>query len=226
MARNSQLENRIIRHGLSDFDDVEVLDLLLRLHLNETSQIPYAEKMLNKYTSLSNIIDTIRDNPEDIPEINGDYLLGLKLPYEMANRYLFDKVKQQPIFHQPVEVVKYLNHSMRGLKKEHFRVLYLNNMNKLIAEEDISIGTVNKAPVYPREVLKSALRFNATGLIFAHNHVSGNLRPSNDDIKITEKLYSAAKALDISVYDHIIVAGNDYFSFLNQGLIQNKQSAI
>ena len=116
-------------------------------------------------------------------------------------------------------VVDYLSHSMNGLKVEHFRTLYLNSMNRVIKDDIVSKGTVGQAIVYPREVIRSALEYQAAGLIFAHNHSSGNTQPSGDDIAMTKRLCNAAKLFDIKVHDHIIVAGSEHYSFADKGLI-------
>jgi len=108
---------------------------------------------------------------------------------------------------------------MRGLKTEHFKVIYLNGRNMVLADKYISKGSLTTAAVYPREVIKSALRYDAAALIFAHNHPSGNPNPSQDDLKLTKKLCDAANLLDIHVHDHIIVAGNEYYSFADSRLV-------
>ena len=158
-------------------------------------------------------------NPDSIPCVSEDYLFGLRLPHEMANRYLSDKLSQKPIINSSESLVSYLNHSMRGLEIEHFKVIYLNGRNMCMGDEYVSKGTLTTAAIYPREVMKSALKHNAAALIFAHNHPSGNSNPSVDDLTITKRLCEAAKMLEIQVHDHIIIAGNCYYSFADKGLI-------
>ena len=108
---------------------------------------------------------------------------------------------------------------MRGLDREHFRVIYLNGMNSLIGDETLSAGTVNQAMVYPREVVRSALAKNAVSLIIAHNHVSGNPKPSADDVKITCRLKDSCDLVGISLLDHIIIGGDRHYSFAKEGLM-------
>jgi len=98
-------------------------------------------------------------------------------------------------------------------------VIYLNGRNQIIKMDELFKGTLNTSAVYPREVVKRALNNNAAALVFVHNHPSGNPNPSQDDISITKKLKEAALAIDVSVHDHLIIAGNDVYSFADHGLI-------
>ena len=214
------LEAKFLKNGFYNCEDVEIIELLLRLQLDTLDHRFEAQELLDYYGSLSGVIDAASDTPFDGSPIRKDYRLGLRLPHEVANRYLYEKIRYGPPLDSPRDVVDYLSHSMRGLKVEHFRVLYLNGGNRLIAEEDLFKGTVGQAIVYPREVMKSALHRNASALIFAHNHASGDPKPSTDDVKITERLSAAAHLLDIKIHDHVIIAGSSYFSFADKGLIQ------
>ena len=105
---------------------------------------------------------------------------------------------------------------MRGKKNEQFNVLYLNTKNEIINSEVKFRGTVNEVYVYPREIIKSALKFNASGIILAHNHPSGNLEPSKADFNLTEQLNDISKLLHINLLDHIIIVGDKYLSFANE----------
>jgi len=103
--------------------------------------------------------------------------------------------------------------------KEQFRVLFLDRKNRLIADEILGQGTVDRAPVYPREVLKRALELGSTAIILAHNHPSGDPTPSGSDIEMTNNIITAAKAINISVHDHLIIGRNDTASFKALGLM-------
>ena len=116
--------------------------------------------------------------------------------------------------------------NMAGLEREEFRVLYLNNQNQLIAGETLFTGTINRTEVHPREVIKRALYHNAAALyhnaaavVLAHNHPSGEVTPSKADRLITERLVQALALVDIRVPDHLIVGGNQVFSFAEHGLL-------
>jgi DNA repair protein RadC len=108
---------------------------------------------------------------------------------------------------------------MTGMKHEVFRVLFLNSQNQLIDTEDVSKGTINASPVFAREVMAAALRQHATALIFAHNHPSGSIAPSQDDKAVTRELVLVSGAMNLKVLDHFIIGDNSHYSFAAQGLI-------
>jgi DNA repair protein RadC len=108
---------------------------------------------------------------------------------------------------------------MKDLRKEVFRVLLLSRSNRLIKEVTISEGTLDASIVHPRDVFREALLESAAGVILLHNHPSGNPSPSEEDIRITKQLVEAGRVMGIKVYDHIILAGEDYRSLADEGLI-------
>jgi DNA repair protein RadC len=113
----------------------------------------------------------------------------------------------------------YLMVSMAHLQVEHLRVLFLNAKNHLIAEEDLARGTVDQAPVYPREIVKRALEVGAASLIIAHNHPSGDPSPSRQDVAITHQIITGATALNIAILDHLVLSASGWTSLRAEGLI-------
>ena len=109
---------------------------------------------------------------------------------------------------------------MRDLKKEVFKVIYLNSQNQIIDTADLFEGTVNSSSISPREVMESAIKHNAASLIFVHNHPSGNPEPSPNDKQVTRDLVYAGSIMQIKVLDHIIIGNNKYYSFAAEGLIE------
>ena len=116
-------------------------------------------------------------------------------------------------------LMEYLNAVLARERIEQFRVLFLDNRNRLLADEAQARGTVNHTPVYPREVVKRALELHATALIVVHNHPSGDPTPSRDDIAVTQEIKAAAEALSIVLHDHVIVGNGRWLSFRKQGLL-------
>ncbi len=108
---------------------------------------------------------------------------------------------------------------IRGMQREHFVVFYLDTQNCLIERQTISIGTLNSSLVHPREVFEPALLFHAANIIIAHNHPSGELEPSSEDIEVTKRLVQAGKIIGIDILDHIILAKNSYFSFRGKKML-------
>ncbi len=144
----------------------------------------------------------------------------IKAVYGLAEQYLKEKVKRGKIIKSSKDIYDYLYFTMRDLKKEVFKVFFLDGKNEVIKVEDLFEGTLNQSSVYPREIIKSAIKYNAVGLIFVHNHPSGNPEPSLSDRKITKELVFAGNLMQIKVLDHIIIGENRYFSFADEGLIE------
>lgn len=141
---------------------------------------------------------------------------------EAAKSIMESKItKQNLVLNNSALVKNYMMTRIGSKEHEVFSILFLNIKHKLIAVEDMFRGTLDSASVYPREVLKTALKHNAASLILAHNHPSGEVEPSKADIDITNKLKDALALIDIKVLDHIIVSGFKSFSFQDNGLIKN-----
>jgi len=160
---------------------------------------------------------------EDLKEIKGigpHNIFGIKLVQEVARKFLKEKIFEKPVCKSSKEIFDYLYHSMRDLKKEVFKVIFVDGKNQIIEIEDLFEGTLNTSSIYPREVIKSTIKNNAVGLIFIHNHPSGNPEPSESDKDITEDLVFTGNLMQIKVLDHIIIGDNKYFSFADDGLIE------
>ena len=222
---NLQLQ-KFLKHGLESFEDIEIVELLLSLKTDRRNYWSESIAIFRKYKTLREVLDAPQEELKTIRGFKEHYRLGLQLPQFVANRYLEQKIKEKPIMSNPKDVIKYLSHSMRGLEKEHFKVLYLNNKNMIIANEDHVKGTVNYVQPYTREILKNALKLNATSVILAHNHTSGDPTPSSDDIKFTEYVYCGARFLDIALHDHIIIGDNKYYSFEEKGIMEKLNEKI
>jgi DNA repair protein RadC len=126
----------------------------------------------------------------------------------------------KPVCHSSKEVFDYLYHTLRDAKKEKFKAIFLDAKNQIIEERTIFEGTVDTSAVYPREIVKKALQYNASALIFVHNHPSGDPDPSENDKEITKELVFASNTMQLKVLDHIIIGNNRYFSFADCGLIE------
>ena len=128
-------------------------------------------------------------------------------------------IKPESHFVNSKDVRNYLKLRFRGLEYESFRVMFLNNQHGMISLKEMFRGTINGAAVYPREILKVALEFNAAAVIIAHNHPSGEVEPSSSDKHITNKIGSALSLIDVNLLDHIIVGGSETYSFAENSLI-------
>ncbi len=125
----------------------------------------------------------------------------------------------RPVVNNWDRLMEYLGAVLSREKTEQFRVLFLDNRNRLIADEAQARGTVNHTPVYPREVVKRALELHATALILVHNHPSGDPTPSQEDVAMTDEVREAASVLSIALHDHVIVGNGRWTSFRKEGLL-------
>lgn len=132
---------------------------------------------------------------------------------------LKQKVIKQNIIISWSVLIDYLKTVMGSLQLEQFRVLFLNKKNILLADEILSHGTIDQATIYPREIIKRALFNEASAIILVHNHPSGNSKPSNTDILLTNTIVKTCAHMNILVHDHVIIAGNEYFSFKSNMLL-------
>ncbi|MBW2039869.1 MAG: DNA repair protein RadC [Deltaproteobacteria bacterium] len=215
-----RLREKFIKAGISGFHDYEIVELLLTLGTPRKDCKQQAKEAIRKFKTLRGVLETPMEELQEIKGIGPHNAFGIKLIQEVAREFLKEKILEKPICKSSREIFDYLYHSMRDLKKEVFKVIFLGGKNQIIDIEDLFEGTLNASSVYPREIIKNAIRNNALGLIFVHNHPSGNPEPSQSDKEITEDLVFAGNLMQIKVLDHIIVGDNKYFSFADEGLIE------
>ena len=219
-GHRQRLRDKFIHGGLDRFSDEEVLEFLLTLGTPRGDVKPSARQALKDFGSLSAVLSAPIEKLTEIKGIGPKNALYLKFVHQVAGRYLKDRADGKPFFGSSQAVFDYLFHSMRDLKREIFKVLFLNRKNELIYDQDVFFGTLTGSAVYPREILTLALERKAAGLVFVHNHPSGEPAPSPEDRKLTRDLIWAARILSIQVVDHIIIGHNRYYSFADQGLIK------
>ena len=218
-GHRQRLREKFLKSGLDGFHDYEIIELLLTLGTRRTDCKQPAKDALKKFGSLKTVLE---GNPKDLKEIKGigDHnVFGLKLTQDVARRYLADRIVDMDYIRSFEDVLDYLRHNLRDKSKEVFMIIYLNGRNQILKMEKLFEGTLNTSAVYPREVVKRALENDASALVLVHNHPSGNPSPSQDDLTITKKLKDAVKTIDIYIHDHLIIAGNDIYSFADHGLI-------
>ncbi len=218
-GHRKRLRERFLEGGLERFSDEEVIEFLLTLGTPRKDVKPPAREALKRFGTLSGVLSAPFEDLLKIKGIGKKNALYLKLVHEIAGRYLKDRARGKPFFSSSKEIFDYLFHSMRDLKREVFKVLFLNRKNQLIKDKDIFYGSLSGSAVYPREIIIEALEIGASSMVFVHNHPSGDPSPSNEDIKLTRELLWASKLLTIDVLDHIIIGFNKYFSFADHGLI-------
>lgn len=225
-GHRKRLREKFNKSGLKGFHDYEIIELLLTLGSPRKDCKPQAKEAIRRFKTLRGVLEAPPQELQKIDGIGPHNAFGIKLVQEVAREFLKERILDKPICKSSKEVFDYLYYSMRDLKKEKFKVLFLNSQNQVIEVEDLFEGTLAASSVYPREIIESALKSNAASLIFAHNHPSGNPEPSGSDKEITRDLVFAGSIMQIKVLDHIIVGENKYFSFADEGLIEEYELAF
>jgi DNA repair protein RadC len=216
-----RLREKFLRGGLNAFLDYEIIELLLTLGTPRTDCKEPARQALREFKSLRGVLEADPHELRRIRGIGAHNVFGIRLVQEVSRRFLKEKMLSKPYARSSREVFDYLYHSLRDLKKEHFKVLFLDPKNQILEEKTLFEGTVDSSAVYPREIMKDALRYDATSLVFVHNHPSGDPEPSLCDREITKELVFAARLIQLKVLDHIIIGNNCYFSFADHGFIED-----
>jgi len=213
-GHRKRLRDKFLKAGIEALHDYEIIELLLSLGTPRKDCKEQAKAAMRKFKGLQDVLEASLDELQQIKGIGPVNAFGIKLFQAVSERYLKDKiVRKKRTLKSTKEIFDYLYQTLQKEKEEVFKVLYLNNANRILGVEEISRGATDQAVVYPRKVIKSALDRNAAKLIFAHNHPSGNLNPSDQDIQITRKLKKACNSVEVKLVDHIIVGRKDYYSF-------------
>ncbi|MBA7630495.1 hypothetical protein ES703_38017 [subsurface metagenome] len=212
------LQTRFVKSGLEGFDEREIMELLLNLCPGGIPE-PVSEKCLKVF---SNIRGLLSATPQELRKagLSPLFITYLKLLHDIPAEVLREKIMENPAYGSSLQIFDYLYYSMRDLKKEVFKVIYLDNRDRIIDIVDLFEGETGRTYVSPRKVIEEAIEHNAAALIFIHNHPSGDPAPSKTDKRLTRDFVFVGNILQIRVLDHIIIGENRYFSFADEGLIQ------
>ncbi|MAG21207.1 MAG: DNA repair protein RadC [Candidatus Marinimicrobia bacterium] len=214
-----RLREKFLKSGLDAFHDYEIIELLLTLGQPMKDCKPMAKAAVRKFGSVRGVLEASSRELTEVKGLGPNNIFGLRLARDIARRYLAERIEGKDFLQSSQEVIDYLKVNLRDRSREVFMVIYLNGRNQIMSMEEVFDGTLTTSAVYPREVVKQALDNDAAALIVVHNHPSGSPQPSKDDLEITRKLKDAAATIDVSVHDHIIIAGEETYSFADHGLI-------
>jgi len=211
---------KLLLHGSQSLTDAELIAILLRTGTKGKSVIQIAQELISKETNLAQLASKTSADLIKNSGIGKDKAATLLAAFEISRRILSQtKWFSQKKITSPADVAEIFIPLLRDEVKEHFIVVCLSSSNKIIRYVDISQGNLNSSVVAQREIFKTAIENNSASIILIHNHPSENPEPSNEDISITKKIVEAGKMMDIPVFDHIIIAGNTYTSFVEKRLI-------
>jgi DNA repair protein RadC len=217
-GHRKRLRDRLLTVGPEALADHEMLEFIL-FALPRRDTKPLARALLTRFGSFAQAIAAPTQDLLAVDGLGETGTAALKSVHAAALRLMRAEVINQPVLNNWDRLMDYLNAEISRERVEQFRVLFLDNRNRLLADEAQQRGTVNHTPVYPREVAKRALELHATALILVHNHPSGDPTPSRDDIAMTQQVKEAVSALSITLHDHIVVGNGKWLSFLQEGLL-------
>jgi len=219
-GHRKRLREKFNKSGLSAFHDYEIVELLLTFGTPRKDCKQQAKEAIRKFKTLRGVLEASTEELKDIKGIGDAHIFAIRFMKELTSEFLREQLLDRPYCKSAKEVFDYLYHSMRGLKKEVFKVMFLDSQNQVIKIENLFEGTLNASAIYPREIVQRAIKHGAVGLIFIHNHPAGNPQPSENDRQITQDLIFAGNIMQIKVLDHIIIGDNRYYSFADAGLIE------
>ena len=218
-GHRDRIRARLLAAGPDSLADYELLELVLFLALPRRDTKPLARALLARFGSFANVIAAPVPELLAVDGIKEASAAALKTVQAAALRLVRAEVQSQPVLANWEALMGYLNAQLARERVEQFRILFLDNRNRLLADEAQGRGTVNHTPVYPREVAKRALELHATALILVHNHPSGDPAPSRPDIEMTAEIGRALGVLGVVLHDHVIVGNGRWLSFRREGLL-------
>ena len=227
-GHRERLRERARGGGLTHLPDYELLELFLFRSQRQGDVKPIAKALLARFGSLSAVLAasiedlmTVRaeDSKGRMKGVGAETALDLAALHEVSRRVAREPAVKRTVISSWTALVAYVRVALQHEPREQFRVLYLDKKNQLILDEILNRGTVDHAPVYPREVVRRALEVSASAIILVHNHPSGDPTPSRADIQMTKQIVEAARSLAVEVHDHLIVGREGVSSFRQLGLM-------
>jgi DNA repair protein RadC len=218
IIKEERPRERLMRHGPETLSSAELLAIILGNGSKKENVLILANRILSEYNF--NEISNLKIN-----DLTGIFGIGkvkackIISCFELGKRANSFSPEKKKVINSSKDVYRFFGSNMENLKKENFKVVFVDSRKKIINEETIFIGSLNASIIHPREIFNLAIRYHSAGIILIHNHPSGEPSPSDEDIKITKQLTSCGKILDIEVIDHVIIGYKKIFSFLENKLI-------
>ena len=218
-GHRDRVRKRFRQQGLEGFQDYEALEILLLFVTRQKDVKPVAKELVQRFGSFKNVLDASRKELKAVKGVGPAGVTLIHFVKQAAARYLQQSSRSRFTIDDPEALIQYCIVGMGAQPNETFRVICLDGNFAIVDERDVAEGTVDQAAVYPRKVIEIALEAKASTLVFVHNHPDGNVTPSDFDKTLTRGLVLAARTMNISVYDHIVVSRDTYFSFRENGLL-------
>ncbi|WP_439106479.1 RadC family protein [Congregibacter sp.] len=218
-SRGDSARSKLLDRGPASLSDAELLTVLLRRNSTLGCMTGYAATLLSRSDGLAGLLSAERQVLLAEPGLGPATVSRLLAALEVARRCALQPLTQRDVMTSPERTRKFLQYHLGTRAREVFCCLFLDSQHRLLCCEDVFLGTLDGAAVYPREVVVRALQYRAAAVILAHNHPSGLSQPSSADRRITQRLRDALALVDVRVLDHVIVGRGDCYSFAESGLL-------
>lgn len=218
-GHRQRLRTRFLATGGEAMPDYELLEMVLFAAIPRGDVKPLAKRLIKRFGGFADTIAAPSDALVEVQGMGEAAIAALKVVEAAAQRLGQESIINSPVLSSWDRLIDYCRMRLGRAEREHFRILFLNRKNILIADEEQQRGTIDHTPVYPREVVKRALQLGASAIIMLHNHPSGDPEPSRGDIDMTREIKETAERLGIQLHDHIIVSKTGHRSFKSLGLL-------
>ncbi len=219
LGHRKRLKERFAESGIHGLRDYELVELLLSYSIPHRDTKPYAKRLLAVFKNLRSVLEADLKSLEKLGGLPSQSALHFKAMGDLFRLASREQFKRGRPMTGPGDAADFLREQIGARAKEVFAVLFVDHRNHLICYEALQEGTVDHTAVYPREILKKALDLNASGILLAHNHPGGSLEASEGDRQLTRQIVTAARAMGLTVHDHLIVTAEGHFSFRQAGLL-------
>lgn len=222
MSESDRPRERMVKMGRSVMTDSELIAILLGSGMRSRSVLTLARELLMQAGSLRELARWSLEDFQSIPGIGEAKAIRLQSAFELGRRFPLEAVRELPIIRHSSDAYDQFVPVLADIRHEEFWVIYVSNANRILSKEKLSQGGITATVTDLRILFRKALSLHATGVILAHNHPSGNLKPSVADHSLTQRAIEAGKFLDIHVIDHLILSPNDYVSFADEGWLNSR----
>ncbi len=210
---------KLLLRGPAALSDAELLAIFIRSGVPGKTAVDVARDLLTRYSGLRELLSAPPEELCEAPGLGEAKYVQLQASLEMGRRFLAEKLKREVALGSTRETKDFLQAQLRDRKNEVFCVLFLDNRHRVLVFEELFQGTLNGTVVYPREIVKRALKHNAAAVILVHNHPSGVAEPSRADELLTIRLKEALTLVEIRLLDHLVVGDGEMVSFSERGLL-------
>jgi len=222
LSKEERPRERLLKYGVGNLSNEELLSIILRCGTKNKSVKDLSSDILREFKNISNLKNATINKLIKINGMGYSKSMVIISMLELSKRIYLSENDNKIILNNPKSIYEYTKYLFHNKKQELFYCLYFNNKQQLVGKELLFIGTVNKSITHPREIFKYAYLYSATSIICLHNHPSGDINPSREDITFTNALVEIGNIQKIPIIDHIIISDNNYYSFQDNGKIINR----